>query len=155
MIKYIPLLLLVLVTSCKPEFAYRNINEFDVNDTLIPNNTPVLVQYCSGAPDFNEQFSYYIHMIAVNMDTKDTFNLLTTSIFTVQKDDNLATFITPEQKMAGVPAELKDSVALVLNQEIDQVISNVRMSVYEVNDFPTVIGYLEPLPNKEVGTETK
>lgn len=131
-----------LLVSCSDKFEKRSIQEFQLDETIIKHGDSVEVIYCSGAPDFNQELDYYIHMIGVKMDTKDTFNLLTTSLFEVEKDHRYTQFISLEGKASLAADSVSLEVNDMLDKQIDSVISNIKFQIYEENDFPTTIGFL-------------
>lgn len=143
---FITLLIGFLFSSCS-HYTFRSIEEFNLVDDALQAGEHVKIIYCSGAPDENLNFDYYVHMIGVSQETNDTVNILTLSTYMVERGD-LDYYFEPENSdVVKIMQNLEKltqgtNIADLSTKNIAKVVSNKTTADQAINKYPTALGIL-------------
>jgi hypothetical protein len=147
-----PLLFLVALAlfSCEPDLEFRNLEDFNVDDSLLQNGDEVELIYATGTPgNNNKDLDFFIHAIAVKKETGDTINILTSFFRGDGKGSskNLFKFYFADSE-EGLKifdkvhaAEGKFSPEDVL--KINKVVRDKRFDFVTKNNHPAIIGFID------------
>lgn len=151
-IQFILLLSLGLsINSCTPEIQYRDISDFQINDNLIENLSELELLYSSATPDGEEDLSYLLHIIAIDKNTLDTVNILTTfnrgggngeaknlfKFYSLDSEEGLDFFNELYNKEAKTSRSLDDLKA------IKRVTYDPRFAYISTNNYPSCYGFID------------
>ncbi len=68
---------LLFIISCTSKYKYWDISKFNMKPTALKDGEEIKLLYSSRGPDYNEDLSYFYHLVVVSQKTGDTVNLLT------------------------------------------------------------------------------
>lgn len=143
----------LFLTSCQPKLEFRDISDFETSD-FVETNDKVELLYASGSPDNNPNLDYFIHLVAIHVESGDTINILTTfnrgggsgdakNIFKFYKKDS-------EEGQKFYEKAHQKSIEKNNKQNADKALSNINKVVKDkrfdhvaVNEFATVIGFID------------
>lgn len=145
-------LLVIIMFSCSSnsKYEYWNLSEFNLSENALADNEKIKLVYSSRAPDNNEDFEYYIHLIVVSQESGDTVNVLTTAnngfkkedaekVFNFFNKDNVVTKIS-QSDMEDIENITADKLKNTPLRNITKVARDPDFDYLADNDFPTVIG---------------
>lgn len=142
-------LIFIFISACGGgnDFMKVPLSSFDIKNELLEDKSLVQVLSFSGMPDNNENFDYYIHMIIVSVDSKDTFNLLTIdpSMIIDDSDKQMHFFAQKSVIYQTMFEELKKTKKSEHKGEITEVALDKKFESDIHNNYPTVIGILGTL----------
>lgn len=139
------------INSCTPEIQYRDISDFQINDNLIENLSELELLYSSATPDGEEDLSYLLHIIAIDKNTLDTVNILTTfnrgggngeaknlfKFYSLDSEEGLDFFNELYNK------EAKTSRSLDELKAIKRVTYDPRFAYISTNNYPSCYGFID------------
>ena len=78
--------------ACNNSADFKDITAFNICDTCVKEDEPIVVIHRTQGPISNKDFKFYYHMIGVTSTTRDTFNLLSPDDPYVTPSDNKRNF---------------------------------------------------------------
>jgi hypothetical protein len=149
------LVIVIALSACSSgNFSYKKLSDYHILHDTSKNHLSVQVIYSSGGPDYNKDRSYYYQYLVRDQKTRDTFRILTESLYELPKDSPaVMMFISADSKSkadllllhAGTIEMNKEDLNNIENNHFnhpEKVISNSRFRDVEEKSFPTYIGEL-------------
>ena len=141
----------LLIFACVPEVEYRDIKEFAISNDAVKTNQKIELMYASATPDKEEVLSYFVHAVGIIEGTNDTVNVLTPynrgagsgdsknifKFYTLDSEEGKAYF---EETFNKDQVEQKEMSTI---QSISRVTYDKRFNYIAINNFPTVIGFID------------
>lgn len=127
------------------EFEERHLSDFEIDGNALQDKQEVEIIYSAPMPDFNNDLEYYVIMVVVTKDSRDTVNLLTiSSAIGISENDRVRNFIHPNSNMYEVmiSAMLKQDVNEYQPKEITTVMIDAETEQFINPDYPFIIGVL-------------
>lgn len=158
MIKFLfSLSLMLLLISCISKYKYWDISKFNMKPTALKDEEEIKLLYSSRGPDYNEDLSYFYHLVVVSQRTGDTVNLLTfannltgsddgNKIFNYMSLDNPATasFLLIYEKENHL-----DTTGNFAIGKISKVARDPKFDNIADNKYPTLIGMYGTVTNPQ------
>lgn len=149
----------LLILSCNGKYEYWDISEFNLQETALKNREEIKLLYTSNAPDKNKDREYYIHLVAVSLETGDTINILTTVNNGIGEKDKNKAFIFPDENSLEGKIILSDTDNIeefdfekeskTEAKKINKVARDPNFDAIAENKYPTVIGIIAEDVTKE------
>jgi hypothetical protein len=146
---------LLFIISCTSKYKYWDISKFSMKPTALKDGEEIKLLYSSRGPDYNEDLSYFYHLVVVSQKTGDTVNLLTfannltgnddgNKIFNFLSLDNPATasFLLIYEKENHL-----DTTGNIAIRKISKVARDPQFDKIADNKYPTVIGMYGTITN--------
>ena len=169
-------LIMLILASCSNRNQFWDIAKFNIVPNAIADSQTIKLIYCSNGPDIaksNKDYvgmvpatdgngnpitpvqlttDYYLQYVVVDLDTKDTFNVLTPEAIELFEDegDQLFRYIkhaSQAQKLMYNLDKLKDGVNIdsikMEMPEFKKVARDKKFDFIADNNFKTVFGFIE------------
>jgi hypothetical protein len=150
------LALIIIISSCGNDFVERDITEYNLQQEALPDGSMVELLYTSGGPDLNKELEYYYQYIVIEKQSGDTFRVLAPYVFGVDGSENNLQYTSITSKDKGkmltslylINPDLADKyknindIDSIPKFNINKVICHYKIFVIEVENYPTVIGFL-------------
>jgi hypothetical protein len=150
--KLILILSLLTLISCEDTYEYWNISKFDIDDNVLSEGEKIKLLYFSNSPNENLENNYYLHLIAISLESNDTINILTTSknfitensgneIYNFYKENSLASKVIANARY-GKPIDHIDDLKNFKEKRPDKVIRNTKFDDIADNKYKSIIGHI-------------
>ena len=107
-----------------------DISEFNIDSTALSDKEQIKLICASETLFPTDMVNYFIHAVAVSLETGDTVNILATGVIDVTKNHPYGEFLSPNSDLAKVL------------QNMDKIEDNQNIHDLEVSDFDKV--YTDP-----------
>ncbi len=150
--KLILILSLISLISCEESYKYWDISKFDIDTNALSEGEKIKLLYYSNSPDENSEKNYFLHLIAVSLESNDTINILTTSknFITQNSGNDIYTFIPENSIVSKVMANVRlekpvnhiDELKTFNEKRPDKVVRNVKFDTIAINEYKSIIGHI-------------
>jgi hypothetical protein len=149
--------LMFLFISCMSKYKYWDIAKFNMKPTALKDEEEIKLLYSSRGPDYNQDLSYFYHLVVVSQKTGDTVNLLTFANDVVGNDDgnkifNYMSLDNPATSTTLLILEKEnhlDTTANITIGKISKVARDPQFDHIADNKYPTVIGMYGTIMNPQ------
>jgi hypothetical protein len=145
--KLAALLFLGLFIQCNGQYTFKDFSEFNISEDILENGEMVRVIYYSGAPDNNEDFTYYMHAVVVGNISKDTVYVLLTTDSGIKETPIGRYYVANSNDFSLILKNLDrlkngGNINDLTLKDIQKVVVNNTTMRDAENDYRTIIGEL-------------
>ena len=148
-------LLMLFIISCEVKYDYWEISKFKIDNTALEDEEEIKIIYTSRGPDYNREYKYYIHLIAISQKTGKKVNILTTAVNEITIEDKDKVFNFFNQDNIGTKLLQMDLEHIKNIEDIDKaefkniymVARDPRFDHIADNNYPTIIGSIGTISN--------
>lgn len=129
-----------------PEYL-RDISEFNMDTSALRENERIEILCASDQLFPTDKVDYYVHAVAVSLETGDTVNIFTTGVMSINENNRITEFHSAESDVAKIFQNMDKieegvNVKDLKSNKFTKVYSDPEFISLKTTHFPSIVGLL-------------